>query len=105
VYPELRDAIDRAKAIRSRLWEGRLAAASEAKSVTGGQAQILLFMARAHNQADFANHTGSEAKALLGDLLDAVVQLRAERATKAAEPKVIEHQGADIPSADEGQKP
>jgi hypothetical protein len=62
-------------------------------------------MARAHSQVEFNNQSGADTKALLGDLLDAVVQLRAERATKAAEPKVIEHQGADIPSADEGQKP
>lgn len=90
VYPLFGEALNRARVARSQFWERKLLNASEARSVTGGQAQILLFMARAHSQVEFNNQSGADTKALLGDLLDAVVQLRAERATKAAEPKVID---------------
>lgn len=96
-FPEFADACNRARQHRAAYWERharKLAEhvpTSKGASITGGQAQLTMFMLRSANPEDFkTSHDADLIRESLSDLVSLAVTLRDQKRRGEIEPPTIE---------------
>ena len=103
VYPDFSAACHRAKLHRGAFWERHnlnIATFRPAKGetgITGGQAQLSLFMLQNANHEDFRKSQEDSLRQTLGDLVALATQLHDQRASQPAlpEPRIVEHEASE----------
>ena len=98
-FPEFAEAVSRAKVHVLHTWEQRTLSSLQNGHVTGGQAQISLFMLKNFGRAheEYRDTSGDALRQTLGDLVALATQLHDQRASQPAlpEPRIVEHEASE----------